>query len=190
MKKIFMILIFLLLLVSCGKKEEKSEINYTYDIISKSVDMSAYEGVSSTKHKFRLITPTEFFNCMDNKSSGVFYLGRNNCGCCQRVTRYLDEVSRELDVTVYYIDVYNEEETLMDQDVQDKMYEYMYPILGESEGEKTILTPQLFSVINGEFAGSQICFDDFELDPTPTEKQIEKFKDAYRKILSPFANAD
>ena len=137
-----------------------------------------------------LIIPDELFRCIDNKSSGVFYLGRTNCGCCQRVCRYLNEVAQELGVTVYYIDVYNEDESLMDKEVQDRMYEYLDPILKEEEGEKNILTPQVFSVINGKFAGSQICFDNYVLDPTPTQKQIEDFKNAYRDILRPFSKAE
>ena len=191
MKKFFIILCVVFLLSSCGKKEEnKPEIKYTYEIISKSVDMSGYEGVNSVKHNFRLIRPTELFNVIDNKSSAVFYIGRTNCGCCQRVCRYLNEVALELGVTVYYIDAYNEEEPLTDPDLQNKVKEYLDPILGEEDGEKTLLTPQVFSVINGELALSQICFDNYVLDPTPTEDQIEKFKDSYRAILSPFVQSD
>ena len=190
MKKIFIVLSVLLALCSCAKKIEEQQIKYTYDIVSKRVDMSGYEGVSSTKHNFRLTTPSELFNVIDNKSSGVFFLGTTNCGCCQRVCRYLNEVAQELGVTVYYIDVYNEEESLRDADVQDKVKEYLYPILGEENGEKTILTPQVFSIINGELSGSQICFDDYVLDPTPTDEQIEKFKGSYRAILKPFAESN
>lgn len=191
MKKIFIILCAVLVLFSCSRKEDnKQEIKYTYEIKSKSVDMSGYEGVNSVKHNFRLITPTELFNVIDNRSSGVFYLGRTNCGCCQRVCRYLNEVALELGVTVYYVDVYNEEEAMTDPSIQEKAKEYLEPILGEENGEKTLLTPQVFSLINGEFGGSQICFDNYVLDPTPSEDQIEKFKDSYRAILSPFAESD
>jgi len=190
MKRCFILLCVMLILSSCGKKNEPEKISYNYEIVSKSVDMSGYEGVNSVKHNFRLIIPDELFRCIDNKSSGVFYLGRTNCGCCQRVCRYLNEVAQELGVTVYYIDVYNEDESLMDKEVQDRMYEYLDPILKEEEGEKNILTPQVFSVINGKFAGSQICFDNYVLDPTPTQKQIEVFKNAYRDILRPFSEAE
>lgn len=191
MKRFFVLLCIILLLSSCGSKNDPEEVRYPYEIISKNVDMSGYEGVNSVKHNFRLITPSELFNCIDNKSSGVFYLGRTNCGCCQRVCRYLNEVAQELGVTVYYIDVYNEDESLMDKEVQDQMYEYLDPILKTDEsGEKAIMTPQVFSVINGELKDSQICFDDYVLDPTPTEKQIEDFKEAYRRILGPFAKAE
>ena len=185
MKKLFLLLALLLFLSACGKKEEKlPKVNYTYDIVSDRVDMSAYEGVSSTDHNFRIVKVQEFFNTVDNKSSGIFYLGRTNCGCCQKVCRYLNEVAKELNQTVYYIDVYNEEDSLTEKEIQDKLYEYMYEILGTNEeGEKTLLTPQVFSVINGEFYDSQICFDDYSLD---NEAQIEKFKDSYRHIMMPF----
>ena len=190
MKKIFIILYVVLTLCSCGKKEEEQKIKYTYEIVSSKVDMSGYEGVNSVKHNFRLITPSELYKVIDNKSSGVFLIGSTKCGCCQRVCRYLNEVAQELDVTVYYIDAYNEEEPLMDSQSQEKFKEYLDPILGEDDGKKAILTPQVFSVINGEFGGSQICFDNYVLDLTPTEEQIEKFKDSYRAILKPFSKVD
>ena len=64
------------------------------------------------------------------------------------------------------------------------MKEYLYEILGEGEdGEKTLLTPHVFSIVNGEFYGSQICFDDYSID---SDEQIEKFKDSYRNIMKPF----
>ena len=184
MKKFIGVLLVLLCLCGCNSKPE--EVQYTYDIKSSSVDMSAYEGVSSTNHNFRLITPTEFFNAYDAKSSGIFYLGRDNCACCQKVCRYLSETAKEMNVTVYYIDVYNKEEPLTDPDLQDKLYEYMYPILGSDNGEKALLTPEVFSLINGKYGGSQICYDNYELDYNPTNEQIEKFKDSYRKIFKPF----
>ena len=74
-KKVFIILLVLLTCASCKK------VDYTYDISYIDVDMSEYEGMNSTQHMFRAVTVQELFNCIDNKSSGVFYLGRTNCGC-------------------------------------------------------------------------------------------------------------
>lgn len=187
MKK-FLIILLMITLCACTKKEELPIPEYPYEIVSDRVDMSEYEGVTSTNHNFRLIKVSELFNTIDQSSSGIFYLGRTNCGCCQRVCRYLNEVAKELDVTIYYIDVYNPEEDLTeDRELQDKLREYLFEILGtDDEGNKTLLTPQVFSVVNGKFYGSQICFDDYQLDPTPTDTQIEKFKDSYRKLMKPF----
>ena len=186
MKKI-LILFLVLLIFGCSNNNNKP--NYPYEIQSEKVDMSAYNGVTSTNHNFRLIVPSELYKCIDNKSSGIFYLGRNNCNCCQTVCSYLNEVAQELDVTVYYIDVFNEKEPLTIKENQDQLYEYLYDILGLGEdGEKVLLTPHVFSVVNGEFYDSLICHDGMQMDAIPTSQQIEVLKNKYRNIMKPFIN--
>jgi len=186
MKKSLLILL-LLLLCSCSNNTIK--IQYPYTIKAKDVDMSAYSGVNSTKHNFKAITVSEFFNTIDNKSSGIFYLGRSNCGCCQTTTKYLSEVASELGVTVYYIDVYNEDQPLTDKDLQDKLKVYMLDILNKDEnGEKQIFTPHLFTVINGELSKNLVCYDDIDFTSDPTSQQEDNLKKAYTEILKPFAN--
>jgi len=187
MKKLLIVFLLLIALCGCGPKEEVPDVNYTYEIVSDKVDMSGYAGVSSTDHPFRIIKCQELFNTIDKESSGIFYLGRDNCNCCQKVCRYLSEVGKELGVTIYYIDVYNTDDTLTEKETQDKLFNYMYEILGhDDEGNKALLTPQVFSVVNGKFYGSQICFDNYKLDDVPSTSQVEKFKDSYRKIMKPF----
>lgn len=182
-KKIICIILCLFVLCSCAKTETPE---YTYEIKSTAVDMSAYTGVTSTNHNFREITLNELLNVIDNKSSGVFFIGFSLCNCCQRVTRYLNEVAQELNVTVYYIDAYNEETPLTEKKNQEILYEYLGDIISLDEnGQKILLTPHVFSIINGKPIGSQICFDNFDIDAS--EDQLNKFKDAYRKILKPFA---
>ena len=185
MKKL-LILLIVFVLFGCSNADK---VEYTYEIQSEKVDMSAYKGVNSTNHQFRLITPSELFNCIDNKSSGVFYLGRDNCGCCQKICRYLNETASELGVTIYYIDVFNEKEPLTIKANQDKLYEYMNEILGiDDSGEKVLLTPHVFSVVNGKFYDSLICYDGLELDTNPSDQQIKLLKDKYRNIMKPFIN--
>lgn len=187
MKRI--ILLFTILLVLCGcNQKPKTIVESNYDIVSTTVDMSGYFGVNSTNHCFRLVTCQELFNTIDNKGSGVFYLGRTNCQCCLDVTKYLDEVARELNVTVYYIDVYNPQEDLgSNKELQDKLKDYMYDICAlDDEGEKAIYTPHLFQVINGELGENQICHDNIYYND-PTDAQINKLKDVYRNILKPFS---
>jgi len=185
MKKLLIILLLTLSLAACAKKEEIPVPEYPYEIVSDRVDMSGYEGVSSTDHNFRLTKTAELFHTIDEKSSGIFFLGMHGCNCCQRVCRYINDVAKELGVTVYYIDVHNPDDPLTEKDVQDKLVDYLYEILGTGEdGEKTLLTPQVFSIVNGEFYGSQICYDNYSLD---SDSKIEQFKDSYRKLMRPFA---
>ena len=61
---------------------------------------------------------------------------------------------------------------------------YRRLVLTDENGNKTLLTPQVFSIVNGEFYGSQICFDNYSLD---NEAKIEQFKDSYRSLMKPFA---
>lgn len=184
-KKILLLL--LLLLCSCSTKLPEPE--YPYEIESYKVDMSNYKGVSSTEHNFRLIRVSELFKCIDQKSSGIFYLGRENCHCCQQVLRYLNEAAQESGVTIYYINAYDEVEPLSDKERYDQLHAYLYDILGENdEGEKVLLTPHVFSIVNGEFYLSQICYDGMEFSDEPTQGQIRKLKNVYKEIMKPFVS--
>ena len=73
MKKL--LLIFLLILSACA---ESNKPNYPYEVKAEKVDMSMYEGVSSTKHNFMKTKASELFKCFEEKSSGIFYIGRKN----------------------------------------------------------------------------------------------------------------
>ena len=188
MKKVLSVLLVLLLCTSCGKDDD-GEINQSYNIVSKDVDMSGYEGVNSTNHNFRGVTVQELFNCIDEKSSAVFYLGRTNCACCQTCLKYLDRVSRNLNVTIYYIDVYDKDMPLTSTELCDKLKEYIYDILEENEeGEKELQTPTVFSVINGELKkeNSIVCLSNYYWDTPPTEKQENRIMNKYEAILKPF----
>lgn len=181
MKKIILFVLSILLLCSCSTR-----IKYTYNIDSRKVDMSSYDGLSATNHMFKAITVQELFNVIDNKSSGVFYLGRTNCSCCQITVKYLNEVATQYNVPIYYIDVYDEQMPINDE-LKDKLTEYLYDIVAEIDGEKQLQTPTIFSVINGEIDNSLICLSDWEWDAVPTKKQENKLIKKYKKIITPFA---
>lgn len=184
MKKILSVLIVLLILTGCTSKDS---INYTYDIVSKDVDMSGYDGVNSTDHMFKGVKVTELFNCIDNKSSAVFYLGRTNCACCQTCIQYLNQAAKELGVTIYYLDVYDEEMPITDQDLCNQLKLYLFNILDTDEtGQRVLQTPTVFSVVNGELVDSIICLSNYNWDNPPTDSQINRLLNKYKEILKPF----
>ena len=181
-KKIFIILLLLLTCVSCEK------IDYTYDISYIDVDMSEYEGMNSTQHMFRAVTVQELFNCIDNKSSGVFYLGRINCGCCQICVKYLNQAATDLGVYVNYIDVYDERMPITTQELMDELKLYLFDILEvDEEGKRELQTPTVFSVINGEIVDHMICLDGNKFDEPPTKLQETILVSKYKSLLKPFA---
>ena len=192
MKKILSILLILFILIGCSDKPK-----YEYQITSYDVDMSHYEGVNSVNHMFKRVVVEELFNCIENKSSGVFYLGRENCGCCQNTTKYLNEVAKELNVTIYYINVYDQDSPLVGEESEivcdeckvrtEKLRESLASILEKDEDGKLMLqTPEVFSVINGKIYDHMLCMDSQRWDNPPTQKQIDKLKNNYERILKPF----
>ena len=188
MKKSLIILLMLLFLCSCKKEKEIEVPEYTFEIQSERIDMSGYDGVTSTKHNFRLVKLSEVFRTFDENSSGVFFLGRTNCGCCQEVAKILNEAAMEYGVTVYYIDPYDEEFDLVsDLEMRQKTMEYLYDVLDENEeGEKDLMTPHFFTVINGHFGDSQVCYDHMKVDNSDPEGKAAKLKERYLEMLKPF----
>ena len=192
MKKTVLVLLMLLLLCSCKENKTIEKPEYTFEIQSDRVDMSGYDGVTSTKHMFRVVKLSEVFRTIDEGSSGVFFLGRTNCGCCQEVTCILNEAATETGVTVYYIDPYDEEYNLVsDAEIRKKTMEYLYDILDENEeGEKDLMTPHFFTVINGHFGDSQVCFDYLKVENSDADGKASKLKKRYLEMLEPFKNPE
>lgn len=164
MKKI--ILVLFILLAACSKGTTINNIEITSNI----VDMSTYQDMKSVDHHFREITPSELIKVIDEKGSGAFYLGRPTCEYCQETVRYVNEAAENLGITVYYIDVYSKTAPLMDY--YDEIYQRLYPVLEERDGEKVILTPHYFTLVNGEFASS--CVGGLQDSPEETVAYFEK----------------
>ncbi len=189
MKKLLAIMLVLLTLCGC-KGKDKPE--FTYDIKSTNVDMSYYDGVGSTNHKFKEILPVELENVFANNSSGVFYLGYIDCPFCQKCIKYLDEVSREEDVTVYYLDAMNDYDPLKGERLRD-IEKLLIDIMqyDKDTGDYNIWTPSVFNVINGKIVDYYVGLPTNALGETdwsnpPTDKQISKLVNGYRKVIKPF----
>ena len=193
MKKLLMII--LIIFISCGcSKNNVEEPEFTYEIQYKEVDMSAYGGVNSTNHMFKEILPIELKNVFENNSSGVFYIGYIDCPFCQKCLRYLDQVSREMGVTIYYIDAFNETDPLSGDTllmVEGLLEKIMQK--DEDDDDYHIWTPSVFNVINGEIVNYSVGLPlnlkgDTDWDNPPTEKQIKKLTDQYEAVLKPFVS--
>ncbi len=147
MKKILAILLAVLMITVMGC-ETQEEINYI-DVNAKNVDMSAYDGMSSTDHHFLAVTPTEVLRLIREGGSGIFLISYSACPNCQNSVKYVEEAAANLGVTVYYMDCYDQSDPLLDN--LDEFISVLSPILDERDGEKVVLTPEVFQLINGEF---------------------------------------
>lgn len=186
MKKILLVLLLTLSLCACTKKEEKVELKFT-NIESYDVDMSSYQGVSSTQHCFKGIAPSEIAKIVEEGGSAVIFMGFKGCHVCQESTKYLDEVAKELGVTIYYLNCTSELYPLKDK-TYDDLIALLDPILNTNEeGVKTIYTPHLFTITNGKINKGHISVVESWTEGNPSEESIEELQNIYRDILKDFA---
>lgn len=172
MKKICIFLLLFVSIVGCSSKNIEP-INYI-KIDSMKIDMSSYKNMKSLDHHFEQITPKEFLKVYEEKGSGAFYIGSSSCPVCQEMVQYIEKSVDNNEITIYYIDAYNKQFPL--KDYYDEFFEILYPILEERDGEKTILMPHLFIMINGEFKTSNVGGFDGDSDYIVSE---------FKRIINP-----
>ncbi len=177
MKKIVLTLLSVFLIFSlCACSQQQEEIKYI-DIEATNVDMSAYDGMNSINHNFKLITPTELMRVYKEGGSGVFYVGYSGCSNCQHAVSYIQQAAEANGVTVYYMDCYNALDPLSEH--VDDFIATFSDVLEERDGEKTILTPHLMTFVNGKVVDSIVGLPDGDSDAI-----IKIYSDAMAKFAS------
>lgn len=180
MRKVFIVLISLFILCSCADKPK----NNGFEIECEDYDMSVYKDVPKDSC-FKKIKITEIDRCIKEKGSGIFYLGYIDCVFCQSMVWLMNEVGQELGVTIYYIDAFDEEEPYFDY--EDMYIEDLYDTLDEEDGEKIVMTPHVFTIINGNIKDSQISSNFWDVD-NPTDKMIKALRSRYQEMFKPFVS--
>ncbi len=184
MKKLLLCLVLIFGLFACGGHE--TAIN-EITIESYDVDMSGYKGVNSTNHNFKGISPDEVIRLIDEGGSAVIYMGYEGCHVCQEAVQYLNEVAQNLGVTVYYLDCNSPIYPVRDE-VFTNLVTALDSILETNDaGEKTIFTPHVFTIVNGELNKGHISVVSSWEEGNPSEESIKELEDIYADIMAPFA---
>lgn len=188
MKKILSILLVLLCLCGCSKEELASpDLSNEFVLETYMADMSGYQNLKSTGHMFKGTTVSELKRTVDEKGYGVFVLSRTSCSHCQLAMQYLNKAAEELGVYVYYIDAESITYPILGTDNYDTLYEILEPVLTEDEdGEKTIQTPDVFTIVDGVITANQIgtTWTGNSYD----EKDAEELVSVYKDMLKPFSS--
>ena len=125
MKKLLTMVIIGLLLFGCSNEKEKPDLNKEFTLQTYKADMSGYENLKSSGHMFLGTTVSEWKRTIDEKGYGVFVLSRTGCTHCQFAMQYINDVAKELNVYVYYIDAESDTYPILGTD----NYEILYDIL-------------------------------------------------------------
>ena len=185
MRKLLSCLLITVILFGCNQKPIP-DFDSNFEIETYKCDMSHYDGLTSVNHNFVGTTVKELKKTIDEKGYGVFVLSRNTCAHCQVLMQYLNEVAEELNIKVYYIDAESNKYPIVDTDDYDLLYELLYPILEkDDDGIKSLQTPHLFTIIDGEFVDSKVGVK--VKGEAPSEKEIEVVKKTCKDFLTPFA---
>ncbi len=199
MKKIVLIFTLMMTLVSCGKAQEtetaETEVDETVTITNSvefnttTADMSGYKWLYDSEPAFIEMTLEESVRMFSEGGSGILYYGYAGCPWCERAVPILNEVAKDLGVTVYYINVHAQ--TTME--AYNELLTYITPILEtDSNGEPEFKVPEVIGVKNGEITDHHLALvDGFKIEGDESQlddSQKEEMENIYRTIIKSVAD--
>jgi putative bacteriocin transport accessory protein len=199
MKKILTCLLAVVLLAGCfnktdSKKNTSSDaltITNKVSLTSTKADMKGYKWIRNDVADFQLISLKESLRMFEEGGTGILYYGYDECAWCNRAVPELNEVAKELNLTIYYVDA----SAKVEKDDYKKLLEYIDPVLKvNSAGEKGFYVPAVIGVKNGKLAEYHVSLlDSFELSKDDPNKQLsdaqkQELQDIYRNIAKSVAD--
>ena len=199
MKKILTCLLAVVLLAGCfnktdSKKNTSSDaltITNKVSLTSTKADMKGYKWIRNDVADFQLISLKESLRMFEEGGTGILYYGYDECAWCNRAVPELNEVAKELNLTIYYVDA----SAKVEKDDYKKLLEYIDPVLKvNSSGEKGFYVPAVISVKNGKLVDYHVSLlDSFELSKDDPNKQLsdaqkQELQDIYRNIAKSVAD--
>lgn len=169
MKKLFSILMALLMLAGCAEKKSMLE-----DLKTVPNDMMSYETITEPSDRFLELSMEEALRLFEEKGSGILLISRPSCPHCLNAVPVLHEVAKEHDLMIYYVDCSKG----FENQHLEKLEVYAANVLGA----RGVLVPIVFSIVNGEALGRHIGTVADE-DGLLNEEQKIKTREIYEKLL-------
>ena len=190
MKKILVLFLCLGLLVGCSSKSDLSnmvvnpDLNYLDDVKAISVDMSGYRNFTDTEHVFKKINFKEALRFIDEDASAIVYYGYKTCPFCVEVVPVLNELCKELGLSVYYVDVQGE--TVSDEHLELFMGHYSEFLQTDDKDQPTFYVPQVSVIVDGEITSVHVgAVDSYNSGQPMSDKQKEELKGIFTENLKP-----
>lgn len=183
MKK-FVLLLFVLLLVTGCNARPKIDFNQNFSIETYKADMSGYDGLKSVGHRFLGTTVSQLKKTVDEKGYGIFVLSRTDCPHCQQLMKLMNQVAEEYDTYIYYINALSDKYPILDTDDYELLYDLMWDAMDKIDGVKQLQTPTLFTIIDGKVVSYKVGATWKGLDYEQSD--IDNILKIYREMMEPF----
>lgn len=152
--------------------------------VADAADMSAYEGFDVENNQFIEITMDDAIQKIETDASGIFYIGFPTCPWCIEAVPIMNEVAKEMDLHIYYIN--KKAETSNEENIA-KMTTLLQDIVSENEeGVPTLYVPEVVVINEGEIS-------DHHADTVPNhdaherkmeEEEQAQLKEIYKELFA------
>lgn len=149
-------------------------------------DMSSYEGFMDHEHQFIEVPMKDFLLKLDSGATGIYYFGYTTCPWCVEAVPIMNEVAKEFDFHIFYID--KKAETTKEED--SKAIEARIPdkLDKDDDGNPHLYVPYVITIKDGEITsyhtGTVDSHDAHERKMTNEEKaELKKiYQDMFQTI--------
>ena len=185
MKRRISICMAVLLTAGCASPaEQQTHLN------SQKADMSEYYYFDDEDHAFEEVTLAESLRLFDEKLDGIILYSYTTCPFCNNAIPILNEIAKEYEQTVYYVDVYGQDLSGYTKEerteLMDHFMEIMDPTLvyNSSKGEWEFQVPIVMTVIDGNIVSFHIGItEDYKGPERITDIQADKLRETYRGLF-------
>ena len=148
-------------------------------------DMSGYAGFTDEHHVYMEITLEQSLNMARNGDKFLIYYGNDHCPWCTEVVPVLNEIAKEKEVLVYYVDT--SKPSNYSEDLYDRLVELFGDMLETDEmGERTFFVPDVALIQDQTVVMNHIATVDTH-DPYEkpmTGKERKQLKEIYAEMIS------
>lgn len=176
--KLILTLVLAVTLAACSSK--------TYTVTGDKSDMSGYTDFTDEDHMFIDMRVDEMLEAMDQGASFVVYFGFTDCPWCKEAMPILNEVAKEYNQNVCYINTRADASWQSNTDIDD--YDALVERVGsyfeyDDDGNRHLYTPAVFFIKDGKVVlyheGTTESHNAHER--TMTDEEVEELKSVYRE---------
>lgn len=160
------------------------------DPCDETADMSGYEQLADSKHVFVSTSYGDVLKFIENKESAVIYMGHTDCPWCLEAAPILNEVAKEFNQTVYYVNTRAEQNQSEEGKAsRGELVVFMQAVLNENDqGEKALFVPDVLFLKEGEIMANHISTVDSHNahERLMNEEEVLELKQIYSNFFTQF----